>query len=55
MTIKSAVDHAIDLGSKHVSLSPAQYKNLVKITGDYWVRFRTYRHTKISIWKREKF
>lgn len=51
MTLKQAIDHAIDQGSKHISLSPKQFRwlsrstPLLNLDGTY-----SYRSVLITIW-----
>ncbi len=49
MTIRQAIDKAIDNGAKHLSLSPRQFRHIkrhLKLTGIT----PTYRGVKISRW-----
>ena len=52
MSIRKAVDHAIDLGSKHISLSPRQYRTLFRSrhgTADVPIHWH-YRKVRVSVW-----
>ena len=63
MSIRSAVDHAIDLGSKRISLSPRQYRTLFSLNPRQYktllksrcvvakpVKNWRYRNTIITVW-----
>ena len=63
MTIRSAVDHAIDLGSKHISLSPRQYRKLFSLRPRQYkmllrrrlevakpIKNWRYRGARVSVW-----
>ena len=49
MSIRRAVDHAIDLGSKHISLSPRQHKTFFRAL-KLGRTYRIYRNTIITVW-----
>ena len=49
MTILQAIDHAVELGARRISLGPNQYRTFNRETGGPW---QYYRGVRIIQWTR---